>query len=119
VRLTTIAEKWTKCLQPGCAHTLEFEAAREERIALADRGDLQGLCPVHSWQEIPWAMQVEIAEALPDAPARFPAIVDAPLPERMPVQSARLRGASALSAARRKPPHRCVSQGDAATAGRR
>ncbi|MCU1324876.1 MAG: hypothetical protein JWN34_246 [Bryobacterales bacterium] len=33
-------------------------------MALAERGELNGLCPAHGNQTIPWALQTEIAEAI-------------------------------------------------------
>jgi hypothetical protein len=87
--MSPIAEKWKKCQQPNCAATLLFTGTTEQRIELAERGDLEGICPIHGNQPIPWALQMEFAQATAQ-----PALAETLAARR--------------AADRRKPPHRCV-----------
>ncbi|MCU1329695.1 MAG: hypothetical protein JWN34_5065 [Bryobacterales bacterium] len=87
--MSPIAEKWMECRQPNCAATLLFRGTAEQRIELAERGDLEGICPIHGNQPVPWALQMEFAQATAQ-PASA---------ENVPARRA---------ADRRKPPHRCV-----------
>jgi hypothetical protein len=65
--MSALKERWARCQQPNCASILFFDSTRAHCIALAEKGELVGLCPTHGNQTIPWALQTEIADAIPEA----------------------------------------------------